>query len=303
MSLLIIGGTGTLGRQIVRQCLLNGLKTKCLVRNVRKATFLKEWGAELIYGDLNYPDSLVTALLDVNIIIDASTARLSDSSSVIDIDWVGKSCLIDLAASINVQKYICFSNLNQNNIKSQFDQFLLTSTLSYTVFYIPGFFQGLINQYAVPILERQNIVIDRPSEKVSYIDSQDVARLVLENLNNSELARSSVLLEGQNSFSTLDVIKLCEDFSGQKAKSIFLPAFFLSLSNMITKYFQFTWNISDRLAFSNSSLNKSFKCSISNSDLSSGSLENYLKDYFSKILVKLKEINYEDDLKRKDLTF
>jgi putative NADH-flavin reductase len=108
MSLLIIGGTGTLGRQIVRQCLLNGLKTKCLVRNVRKATFLKEWGAELIYGDLNYPDSLVTALLDVNIIIDASTARLSDSSSVIDIDWVGKSCLIDLAASINVQKYICF---------------------------------------------------------------------------------------------------------------------------------------------------------------------------------------------------
>ena len=303
MSLLIIGGTGTLGRQIVRQCLLNGLKTKCLVRNVRKATFLKEWGAELIYGDLNYPDSLVTALLDVNIIIDASTARLSDSSSVIDIDWVGKSCLIDLAASINVQKYICFSNLNQNNIKSQFDQFLLTSTLSYTVFYIPGFFQGLINQYAVPILERQNIVIDRPSEKVSYIDSQDVARLVLENLNNSELARSSVLLEGQNSFSTLDVIKLCEDFSGQKAKSIFLPAFFLSLSNTITKYFQFTWNISDRLAFSNSSLNKSFKCSISNSDLSSGSLENYLKDYFTKILVKLKEINYEDDLKRKDLTF
>ena len=303
MSLLIIGGTGTLGRQIVRQCLLNGLKTKCLVRNVRKATFLKEWGAELIYGDLNYPDSLVTALLDVNIIIDASTARLSDSSSVIDIDWVGKSCLIDLAASINVQKYICFSNLNQNNIKSQFDQFLLTSTLSYTVFYIPGFFQGLINQYAVPILERQNIVIDRPSEKVSYIDSQDVARLVLENLNNSELARSSVLLEGQNSFSTLDVIKLCEDFSGQKAKSIFLPTFFLSLSNTITKYFQFTWNISDRLAFSNSSLNKSFKCSISNSDLSSGSLENYLKDYFSKILVKLKEINYEDDLKRKDLTF
>ena len=303
MSLLIIGGTGTLGRQIVRQCLLNGLKTKCLVRNVRKATFLKEWGAGLIYGDLNYPDSLVTALLDVNIIIDASTARLSDSSSVIDIDWVGKSCLIDLAASINVQKYICFSNLNQNNIKSQFDQFLLTSTLSYTVFYIPGFFQGLINQYAVPILERQNIVIDRPSEKVSYIDSQDVARLVLENLNNSELARSSVLLEGQNSFSTLDVIKLCEDFSGQKAKSIFLPAFFLSLSNTITKYFQFTWNISDRLAFSNSSLNKSFKCSISNSDLSSGSLENYLKDYFSKILVKLKEINYEDDLKRKDLTF
>ena len=93
MRVLVVGGTGTLGRQVARRALDAGHQVRCMVRSPRKASFLQEWGCELTRGDLLEPDSLVYALEGQEAVIDAATARATDSASSYDIDWGGKQNL------------------------------------------------------------------------------------------------------------------------------------------------------------------------------------------------------------------
>ena len=112
MSILVIGGTGTLGRQIVKQALDEGYSVRCLVRDFRRSAFLKDWGAELVYGDLSIPSTLPLALKGIKIVIDSATIRSTSNYTSETIDWKGKLALIEASKLVGIKKFIYFSVLN-----------------------------------------------------------------------------------------------------------------------------------------------------------------------------------------------
>ena len=307
MSLLVIGATGTLGRQIVKKALIQGYEVKCLVRNVRKASFLKAWGAVLLYGDLMVPETLPQCFVGVSVVIDVSTARIKDLGNICAVDMYGKQAVLEAAIQAKVKKFVCFTMLNSNQysdvllmkIKSDFDKTLIKSGMNYLIFRPFGFFQDLISQYANPILAKQPIFIVNNSESVqiSYIDARDAANIVLAATSLVFLKNIDFPLIGNRSWNNVSIINLCKLLTGQELLVIRVPLLLIYFIRRIFGFFAFTQKIYLYLAFVENfsrsadlplnSENENKFLKIDNKKLFS--LEKYFQYYFTRMFRNLKK--------------
>lgn len=317
MSLLIIGGTGTLGRQIVLQALTKGYPVRCMVRNFRKANFLKEWGVELVYGDLARPETIPPCFKGITALIDASTSRANELDSLKKVDWDGKLSLIKAAKTAKIKRFIFFSTQNVEQfetiplmkLKYGIETKLKKSGIPYTIFRLTGFYQGLIEQYAIPILENLPIWVTNENTNIAYMDTQDIARFCLRSLQIPQTRNQTFFLSGLRGWVSSEIINLCEQLAGQKAKVQRVPLFALKGVSAFFGLFEWGQNISDRLAFveilntennfskSTFELYKMFK--IDPSEIIQ--LDDYFLEYFIRLLKRLRDINFEDVQKQKNL--
>ena len=256
---------------------------------------------------------------DVTVIIDASTTRPNDVLNLKQIDWDGKISLLQAAKVAKIERFIYFSLLNTEKypfvpllrFKTKYEKLLKSSDIPYTVFRSAGFFQGLIGQYALPILEKQSIWLTNNTNSISYIDTQDAAKFCLRSLIIDITKNRNFSLGGINSWKSDELITSCEKFSGQKANIIQTPNFIIQFTRIFFNFFEWGWNIADRLGFveifsgntkfvvSFNKLNQIFR--FNSNDLFR--LDLYLQEYFEQILIKLKDFNYDTNNDRNDLFF
>lgn len=270
---------------------------------------MKEWGAELVGGTLRDKNTIIAALEGMDAVIDAATARATDSASIKQVDWDGKVNLIQAAKTAGVDRFIFFSILNAEKypnvplmeIKRCTEKFLAESGLKYTILRPCGFMQGLIGQYAIPMLDNQTVWITGESTAIAYMDTQDIAKFAVRALEVPETVGQSYPVVGSKAWKAEEIIEVCERLSGKEGKIWRLPMGLLRFMRGISRCFQWTYNISDRLAFaevlaSDQALDAPMAEVYQVFGLDPNqttTLESYLQEYFSRILKKLKEIDFE----------
>ena len=315
MKLLVVGATGTLGRQIARHALDKGYEVRCLVRNLSKASFLKEWGAEVVKGNICDQETITPALEGVDAVIDAATTRITDTLRIQKVDWEGKVNLIQEVQAAGIERYIFFSILNAEqhrevplmDIKRCTELFLKESGLNYTIFRLGGFMQGLIAQYAIPILENQVVWVSGENTPIAYMNTQDIAKFAIRALEVPAAEKQTFPLVGTRAWGAYEIINLCERLSQQDARISTVSLTVLRLMRRVTRFFEWGQNTADRLCFAevlasgqplDANMDDVYQTfGIAKEEVNT--MEEYMGEYFTRIMKKLKEIDYEKNKSKK----
>ncbi|CAI3799219.1 SDR family oxidoreductase [Pseudarthrobacter sp. MM222] len=111
-TVLVVGGTGMLGSQVVARLLSRGKHVRALVRPGSDATRLETAGATIARGDMMDLDSLVRAMDGVDGVISSAAGYTRHSKGdTPQIDTIGNSNLAEAASRANIRRFVLTSIL------------------------------------------------------------------------------------------------------------------------------------------------------------------------------------------------
>jgi len=109
---LVVGGTGKLGSQVVDRLIARGKPVRALVRPTAHTDALIDKGVELATGDLLDPGSLRSALDGVDAVVTSAAGYTGHTpGDTIETDHTGNLNLIDAAAKAGTRRFVFTSIL------------------------------------------------------------------------------------------------------------------------------------------------------------------------------------------------
>jgi uncharacterized protein YbjT (DUF2867 family) len=169
--------------------------------------------------------------------------------------------------------------------------------------------QGVIGQFAIPVLESQTVWVSGSPTAIAYMNTQDMARFAVAALERDETIRGSYPVVGPKAWNTGEVVQLCEQACGKSARVFRVPPALLELMRGICNFFEPAVNVAERLAFAEvtgggARLDAPMEASYAAFGLDPAettTLESYLNEYYTTILKRLRDMekDLDKDAKKK----
>ncbi len=232
--ILVVGSTGSLGRQVVKKLLAKGETVRAMTRDRSKADDLKARGAQIVLGDLRDPESLEFAVRGASAVVAAAHSLLGrgpTASSLVDDD--GHRALIDAAKEAKVADFVYTSAIGASSnhpidfwrTKAKIEEYLAASGLRHTIIRPTAFMEvhawELIGKAVVT--GKRVMLFGSGNNPRNFIAADDVANAVVLALRIPELRGRTIEVGGPENLTAREVVAVFEKVSGKRAKVSTIP--------------------------------------------------------------------------------
>jgi uncharacterized protein YbjT (DUF2867 family) len=221
--ILVIGGTGKVGSELLKQLAQKGIKAKVLVRSAQKAETVKSLGHEPIEGDFTKVSTLDNAFKGVEKLFLLTTSSSPDRWAADEI------AVIKAAKKAGVKKVVLLSAVGSTldapitiaREHAKTEEYLKKSGLAYTILQPGGFMQNFLNMTAT--IKQGAIYGNYKEGKMAFVDARDIAAVAVAALTEAGHDGQTYIITGGESLSYGEVAAKLSHATGKTVKYVDVP--------------------------------------------------------------------------------
>lgn len=214
--ILITGGTGSSGSEIVRQLAATGVRFRVLARDPEKAKSLRLPGVELVAGDLSKPQSLAAALGGVERVL------MLSSPDPRQVELQGN--LLEASKRAGVRHVVKFSAMTADpksparfpRLHGQTEQQVRASGMTWTFLRPTFFMQNLLG--LAEMVRSGTIYQPAGDSKATFVDIRDIAAVAVKALTESGHEGKAYDITGSELLSYHDIARILSEVTGKPVK-------------------------------------------------------------------------------------
>ena len=248
---LVVGGTGMLGEQVVAELLSRGKQVRALVRPTSDATRLERTGVEIARGDMMDPASLLDAMDSADAVVSTAAGYTRHSKGdTNDIDTIGNRNLADAASRVGVRRFVLTSILTCDQTpqvphfwhKKLAEDRLEELGVPFVALRPGAFLDMIVRMGGDPFAKRRLMWFGSPKIPLTFVLTQDLAGYLAEAVDAPGVDGQRIDIGWDRPVSMQDIAQISGQLLTQQIRVRTIPAGVINAAGAVVGRFSSTVN-------------------------------------------------------------